>query len=118
MGNPLSIGGGNGSGAAMRPGETKILTARDSKTGEVIKTYTLERTTASYAEDLRDAYNRDLRDSPIRWVVTPGGELKLTHDLNWSRNNLAETKRTMEADRRQFNERRASHDRDQRRDAA
>lgn len=118
MGNPLSIGGGNGGGGAMRPGETRTLYAREKDGVTVIRAYTLTRTTRPYVEDLRDAYNKDLGDSPIRWVVTPGGELKLTHDLDWSRHNLAETKRTMEAERRQFNERRAAHDRDKRRDAA
>ncbi len=113
----LNDGSPDGGSSFMRPGDVRTMNAKD-KDGSILRTYTLTRTTRPYVEDLCDAYNKDLGDSPIRWVVTPGGELKLTHDLNWSRHNLAETKRTMEAERRQFNERRAAHDRDQRRDAA
>ncbi len=111
MANPFKSGdGGNYGGGVMQPGETKTLFARAKDGVTVIKTYTLTRTTRSYVEDLRDAYNKDLGDSPIRWVVTPGGELKLTHDLDWSRWHLAETKKAMEADRKLFNERRAAHE--------
>ena len=113
----LNDGSPDGGTTFMRPGDTRTMNARD-KDGSITRTYTLTRTTRPYVEDLRDAYNKDLGDSPIRWVVTPGGELKLTHDLDWSRKHLAETKRAMESDRRLFNEKRAAHDRSQRRDAA
>ena len=118
MANPFKSGDGSnyGSGGAMQPGETKTLFAREKDGVTIIKTYTLTRTTRPYVEDLRDAYNADLDGSPIKWVVTPGGELKLTQGLEWSRANLSETKRTMEAERRRFNAARGVPD--ERRDAA
>lgn len=100
--NPLDTVGGNGLAGPMKVGETKTITVR-AKDGEIIKTYTLTRTSRPYVHDLCDAYSDALTDHTLRWVVTPGGELKLTHDLDWSLDSLRRDKAAKETERQHFN---------------
>jgi hypothetical protein len=63
-------------GAPMQIGETRIVTARDPKTGEVVKEITIVRTAREYVYDLCDAYNRARPNDKIEYFVI-NGEVKL-----------------------------------------
>ena len=76
--NPFrDAGGGSGGNGPMKPGDVRHLHARDKKTGEITKTYTLHRTDREYVHDLCDAYNAGLDRADVEWAVTDNGELKL-----------------------------------------
>lgn len=98
----LNAASPEGGASVARIGDVRTLTARD-RDGSVTKTFTLHRTNRPYVEDLCDAYNVGRDHEELRWVVTPGGELKLTHDLAWSRGNLKASKQSIEFERREFN---------------
>lgn len=66
----------SGTGGPMNPGDVRTYTARDPKTGEVIKEITIHRTTRDYAYDLCDAYNAACPYSDMEYFVL-NGEVKL-----------------------------------------
>lgn len=68
---------GSGGDGPMKPGDTKTIVAKDPKTGEVVRTYTLVRTERPYVYDLCDAYNGSRTKADVEWYVTHTGELKL-----------------------------------------
>jgi hypothetical protein len=106
MANPLKAGGGNSGSVDLRPGETRILTARD-KSGNVVKEMLLTRTTRDYVFDLCDAYNdgrtAEARERGLEWFVTPAGELRLGDSAAWSRANLKRIESRNETERSRFN---------------
>lgn len=81
MANPLGGSGGTGDDGSLRPGESRSYTAKDKKTGEEARQFTVHRTDRPYVFDLCDAYNASLkpeaRERGLQWRVLPNGELKL-----------------------------------------
>lgn len=55
-------------------GDTRTITATDPKSGEVVKQYTLVRTSRPYIYDLCDAYNASGKGG---WYVDHAGGLKI-----------------------------------------
>lgn len=105
--NPLDDGegggGSRGTGGPMQPGDVHTIHAKDPKTGEIIKTFTLQRTARPYVYDLCDAYNAERSDAVIRnggeWYVTPHGELKLGDSSHWTSRRTRELDAQAERDR-------------------
>lgn len=77
--NPLELGRSSGRqrSGELAIGETRTITARDPKTGDVIREYTLIRTARPYVYDLCDAYNASGKGG---WIVDQTGNLKLGAD--------------------------------------
>jgi hypothetical protein len=100
--NPYRAEAGNASsignfGRDLEPGETRTI-LRPGRPPLIVY-----RTTRTYAEDLRDAYNdgrsaRALEDG-LLWVLTPDGALRLTQDDAWTRAHLKRLEATAESER-------------------
>lgn len=73
-----------GYAASMNPGESRTYTARDPKTGDVVKEITIHRTTRDYVYDLCDAYNAARLYADTEYFVL-NGEVKLGLPSNGQR---------------------------------
>jgi hypothetical protein len=105
MGNPLS-GDADCSGSALKPGDVRTWSAKD-KSGNVIKSFKLTRTTREYVYDLCDAYNeartKEVEDRGVEWFVAPNGELRIGTSDDWSRKNLKQAESRNETGRARHN---------------
>lgn len=98
----------------MEVGETRYVCARNTK-GEIVKEYTLTRTARPYVYDLCDAYNNSMSEAARQrgaiWIVTHGGELKLTDSDEFHRWNTRNMARKGESERQEWlrNHRKGGH---------
>lgn len=86
----------------MQPGDVLSVPVRD-RTGAILKTVIVVRTTRDFAFDLCDAYNAartaDAIDRGLAWFVSPTGELKLGIADDWSRENRRQVETRNETER-------------------
>lgn len=82
MNNPLATATFAGS-ETLNPGDTRIVNVKD-RSGAIIRTVTIHRTTRRYELDLLDAYNASLSRTDIEWALDDSGNLYLRDKANWT----------------------------------
>jgi len=97
---PVNTGGGG-----MTPGDVRTIHAKDPKTGEITKTFTLHRTSRPYAYDLADAYNAELTRDDIEWAVGDGDQLYLRDRQTFTSQHTSDLARKAESDRQRWKHR-------------
>lgn len=90
----------------MQIGESRTFETKDQKTGVVIKTITVLRTSRDYVFDLCDACNEALsneaHDRGLEWHVDATGSLKLRDRPEWAEGHGKAVKANAERERRDW----------------
>lgn len=100
LARPASAGGSGG--GPMNPGDVRTIHAKDPKTGEITKTFTLHRTARPYAYDLADAYNAELTRDDIEWAVGENDQIYLRDKQTFTSRHTRDLAEKAESERQRW----------------